>query len=299
MADFSLQQALAGNNVGLWQGRFKAMASPCEVLIDGGARKEAARITRLVCDEAHRIERHWSRYRDDSIVQRINTACGEPVRVDEETADMLDYAQRICALSEGAFDITSGVLRRAWTFDGSDRLPTQNCVDALMPLIGWHRAVWRRPVLQLPTDMQLDFGGIGKEYAVDCALAKVRVVSQRPVLLNFGGDLVCDRPRVSGAPWQVGIEPASGTARVTEFIAMTKGGVATSGDANRYLEKDGRRYSHVLDARTGWPVEHAPRSVTVAAKSCTLAGMLATLAMLQGPKAKPFLDAQGCRYLLQ
>jgi len=298
VSEFTLSPPAKDQSQGLWHGRFSAMASPCEVLIDGGRRKEKARITRLVCDEAKRIEKHWSRYRDDSVIHRINSAKGEPVKVDDETADMLDYAEKVFKLSDGRFDITSGVLRNVWRFDGSDNIPAAEEVKTLMPLIGWHRAQWQRPYLTLPNGMQLDFGGIGKEYAVDSALQKVRAYSELPVMINFGGDLVCDRPRSSGAPWQVGIDAVDGS-NVGDYIAISKGGVATSGDANRFLVHDGKRYSHVLDATTGWPVENAARSVTVAAANSTLAGMLATLSILQGAGAEEFLNSQGVQFRLQ
>lgn len=276
------------------------MASPCEVLIDGGesqrvSRKNAAKITRAVSDEAWRIEQHWSRYREDSVIQRINLAMGRPVKVDEETAKMLDYAATLQQLSGGKFDVTSGVLRRAWKFDGSDKIPSQAHISQLNSLIGWSRVVWNNPVISLQPEMQLDFGGIGKEYAVDRALQKAIAVDDVPILINFGGDLACNKPRWSGAAWQVGIDAGDGAAKAT--VAVKQGGIATSGDASRYLLSGGKRYSHVLNALTGWPVENAPASVTVAAPNCTLAGMVATLAMLQGEGAEAFLEQQqGIRF---
>jgi thiamine biosynthesis lipoprotein len=283
---------------GLWRGSFHAMASPCEVLVEGGARRGALRTTRRVAAEAWRVERKWSRYRDDSIVQRINRAEGRAVRVDDETADMLDYAAELWRLSAGRFDITAGVLRRAWRFDGSDRIPAPDDVAALVAALGWQRVDWQRPSLRLPAGMEIDFGGIGKEYAVDRALRIARAQCKQPLLLNFGGDLASDGPRRDGSAWQVGISPI-GSEDSGKRIALQRGGVATSGDAHRFLLHDGRRYGHVLDATTGWPAPGAPHAVTVAASSCTLAGMLATLAMLQGDQAKAFLEAQQLRFLIQ
>lgn len=283
---------------GLWRGSFRAMASPCEVLIEGGSQRVALRTTRRVAAEAWRVERKWSRYREDSIVQRINRAEGGGVRVDDETADMLDYAAELWRLSAGRFDITAGVLRRAWRFDGSDRLPETHDVAELMPAIGWQRVDWNRPRLCIPAGMEIDFGGIGKEYAVDRALRLARLQCDQPLLLNFGGDLASDGPRIDGSAWQIGISPVEPEG-ATERIALRQGGVATSGDAERYLLRDGKRYGHVLDATTGWPTPGAPHAVTVAASSCTLAGMLATLAMLEGDHARAFLEAQQLRFLIQ
>jgi thiamine biosynthesis lipoprotein len=186
-----------------------------------------------------------------------------------------------------------------WRFDGSDRVPEAAAVRALMPLVGWERVSWRRPRLALQAGMEIDLGGIGKEYAVDRAAGLLRAATEASVLVNFGGDLVASGPRHDGRAWVVGIEdptpPADAPASRTGF-ELARGAAATSGDARRYLLKDGRRYSHILDARNGWPVDGAPRSVTVLALTCIEAGTLATLAMLQGTRAEEFLQAQGARY---
>jgi len=276
---------------GTWRARFRAMASPCEVLIDGGARSQARRLAERIAAEAQRIETRYSRYRDDSAVQRINTAAGEPIDVDAELAGLLDFAAECHAASDGAFDITSGVLRRAWRFDGGTDAPSQAEIDALRPLVGWHRAGWHSPTLCLPVGMQIDLGGIGKEYAVDRALDIACEHGDRAVLVNFGGDLHASGPPANGA-WRVGIEAVRAGEPATRTIELQRGALATSGDAQRYVLAGGVRHGHVLDARTGWPARSAPRSVTVAADTCTQAGMLATLAMLQGRHAERWLQAQ-------
>jgi thiamine biosynthesis lipoprotein len=115
-------------------------------------------------------------------------------------------------------------------------------------------------------------------------------------LLNFGGDLLALGPQGGGSPWRVGIESVTAEATAAKHIELGVGALATSGDARRFLLKDGQRYGHILDAKTGWPVAGAPRSVTVAAATCTEAGMLATLALLQGAEAERFLDAQGVQF---
>lgn len=251
----------------------------------------AEHIVSEVAAEAWRIEAKFSRYRSGSVIDAINSACGRTIVVDEETARLLDYAHELYELSDGKFDVTSGVLRRAWRFDGSDRIPTVKAVDALLATVGWHRVRWRSPELTLLPGMELDFGGIGKEYAVDRAADIVRRWSSR-CLLNFGGDLAALGPQAAGRPWRVGIESLHDSARAAKEIDLGKGALATSGDARRYLLKNGKRYSHVLDPTTGWPVVDAPRSVTVAAPTCTQAGMLATFALLHGRDAEGFLAAQ-------
>jgi len=278
-----------------WLGLFQAMASSCEVHVGDADRAIAERVAALAAAEAQRIEAKFSRYRRGNIIDAINTAGGRPTVVDEETARLLDYATRLHELSDGMFDITSGVLRRAWRFDGSDRVPSAEAVAALLPIVGWDKVSWRAPELTLPPGMEIDLGGIGKEYAVDSAAALVRPVSTQ-CLLNFGGDLLALGPQYGGAPWRVGVESVSDARAVARHIELTVGALATSGDSRRFLLKDGKRYCHVLDPRSGWPVVGAPRSVTVAAATCTEAGMLATLALLQGADAEAFLEAQGAQF---
>jgi FAD:protein FMN transferase len=271
------------------------MASPCEVHLGPVDERTAADLLALVAGEAWRIEAKFSRYRDDGVVAAINSAVGEPVCVDEETARLLDYAAELFELSGGKFDITSGALRRVWRFDGSDRVPAADEVRGVMRCVGWSRARWQRPVLTLEPGMEVDFGGIGKEYAVDRAAALVAAVT--PVcLINFGGDLRASGPDPAGRSWRVGIEAVGQLNAANRIVELSRGALATSGDTRRFLVKDGRRYGHILDPTTGWPVHDPPRSVTVAADTCTQAGMLATLAMLYGRDAEVFLTAQGVRH---
>lgn len=276
------------------------MACPCEVLIEQVPESLARRIVDAVSGCAWRIETKYSRYRDDNIVHQINTSMGRPVTVDEETAKLLDFATTLTRLSEGRFDITCGILRKVWRFDGGSHIPTQGDIDALLPLIGWRRASWRSPVLSLQPGMQIDLGGIGKEYAVDAAATRISAMARGvSCLVNFGGDIVVRHPRRDGRCWQVGIESANQPGAAASIIKLTQGALATSGDSRRFVLKDGKRYPHVLDATTGWPVPDAPRSVTVAADTCTQAGTLTTLALLQGAGAEQFLKSQGARYWLQ
>jgi len=276
------------------------MASPCEILIENASPDLAQALLDAVSAEAWRIERKFSRYRSDSLVQQINESAGAPIEVDEECANLLDFAATLTRLSEGRFDITSGVLRKAWTFDGGDQVPTQVRIDALLPFVGWHRLDWQRPVLRLPAGMQIDLGGIGKEYAVDAACQAAQSIAPGlSCLVNFGGDVAVRNERSDGQSWRVGIEHTDRIGSAVRLVHLSHGGLATSGDSRRFVFRDGHRYSHILDARTGWPVRNAPRSITVAADTCTQAGTLTTLAMLQGEGAERLLESSGMRYWLQ
>jgi thiamine biosynthesis lipoprotein len=277
--------------------KFAAMASPCEVLLPSMSRSAALAIGMVAAQEAWRVEKKYSRYRDDSVTAWIHDNRGTTIEVDQETASLLDFANHCFDLSGGLFDITSGVLRRAWTFDGSDRIPDAAAIEPLLRLVGFGRLQWQSPYLLLPAGMELDFGGIGKEYAVDRAYDLLAPRDGTPFLVNFGGDLRANRAPSHG-PWQIGIERPDTERDATMLLDLEHGALATSGDSRRYLLKNGVRYGHVLNPCTGWPVSRAPRSVTVAASSCTEAGLLATMALLQGDRAQAFLDEQGVRYWL-
>jgi thiamine biosynthesis lipoprotein len=277
--------------------KFTAMASACEVLLPLMSAQAALRIGTIAAQEAWRVEKKYSRYRDDSVTAWIHENRGTIIEVDEETAALIDFASQCFDLSEGLFDITSGVLRRAWTFDGSDGIPEAAVIERLLPLVGFEKLQWQSPRLLLPARMELDFGGIGKEYAVDRAYELLATGESAPFLLNFGGDLRANRAP-SHSPWQIGIERPNTDAEATMLLDLEYGALATSGDSRRYLLKEGIRYGHILNPLTGWPAPKSPRSVTVAASSCTEAGLLSTVAMLHGAGAQAYLEEQGVRYWL-
>ena len=279
-----------------WRGGFTAMASPCEVLSRADSAL-AQKQLEAVAGEAWRIEQKYSRYLPGNIVDRINSASGQTVEVDEETAKLLDFSVTLYEMSDGLFDVTSGVLREVWSFDGSNNVPRRADVRRVLKRVGWHRVTWNRPYLAMAAGMQIDFGGVAKEYAVDRAAALAADIDGSACLVNFGGDIAAVGSATKSVAWSVGIESLSpGAAVPFRRIRLTRGGLATSGDARRYLMKNGRRLGHILDPRTGWPVTDAPRSVTVAGDTCTAAGMLSTLAMLQGNGAEEFLDQANVRH---
>ncbi|MDR9468009.1 FAD:protein FMN transferase [Marinospirillum sp.] len=297
---------------------FSAMASPCELLmaLPQERKKQAEQLAHLAAKEVWRIEKTYSRYRQDNLFTQLHRHPDQPQRVDAETARLLNFADQAWQLSEGLFDITSGILRQVWTFDGSDHLPSPDAVKALLPQVGWGKLNWQSDTptaegevaggwLTLPSGMELDFGGLGKEYAADRALGlmmqqleaeQLPLSSQPGLLVNLGGDLACSGPADKGKPWRVGVESPAEEDQASLVLEISRGGMATSGDSRRYLIHQGKRYSHLLDPRTGWPLEDAPRSVTVAAPSCVQSGLVASLALLQGSGAKVFLQETGLKH---
>jgi thiamine biosynthesis lipoprotein len=271
--------------------RFRAMGSPCELRLHGPRAEAAARAARA---EVLRLEAKYSRYREDSLASRINAAAGDAsgVEVDTETARLLDYADAAWRESGGRFDITSGILRRAWDFK-SGRLPAPESVAALLPLVGWQHVAWRSPRIALPrAGMQLDFGGFVKEYAADLAAATCRELGVQHGIVDLGGDLTVIGPHPDGRPWQIGVRDPRSPERALLRLAVARGGIATSGDYERCMVVGGVRYGHVLDPRTGWPVRGLA-SATVVAEACLVAGTLTTSALLRGAAGGAWLDGLG------
>ena len=275
------------------------MASRCEVRLFAPDEPIARRWSEAAIDEVRRIEVKYSRYRDDSVTSAINRAAGSAnVEVDDETAALLDFAGRLHAQSGGAFDLTSGVLRRAWDFKAA-QLPRTEDVEALLPLVGWHRVERDGSHVRLPlAGMEVDFGGIGKEYAADRAATRMEELGARHGLVNLGGDVRIIGPHPDGTAWTIGVQDPRGMGGAAiAALPVPAGAMATSGDYERYFERDGRRYCHLLDPRSGWPVAHW-RSVSVVAPLCVLAGACATIAMLKPvDEATEFLQGEGLRYL--
>ena len=299
---------LTGNRQ-LWIGCFQAMASDCELLIEGVDEAQALALLLTAAKETWRIEHRFSRYVSGNIIDRINTVSGQPIEVDLETASLLNFSDQCYQLSDGLFDISSGALRKIWRFDGGDAVPDAAQIKEVIQLVGWHKVDWQAPTLSLPREMELDFGGIGKEYAVDRAVlelnAEINRLSKQQARLNtsfvvnFGGDLACSGPRLDGSSWTIGVENSERDQTSVATVSLSQGAVATSGDSRRYLLKDGVRYSHILNPLTGKSIIDAPHAISVAAANCMQAGMLSTFAMLQGEQAEAFLEAQGVQYWIQ
>lgn len=279
-------------------GRFSAMASPCECLIETNDRHLAQVITQIAAKEAWRIETKYSRYQTNNLCDKINQSQGNPVDIDEETFQLLNFAKTCYEISDGMFDLTSGVLRKVWQFNQSSQIPSQQSIDELLPRIGWPRVKFDQKSIVLEPNMEIDFGGIGKEYAVDRASQLIfESVPDISVVVNFGGDLRVTYPPKLKPVWQIGVN--SFQLAIERSIVIGVGAVCTSGDTERFIIHQGQRYSHILNPRSGWPVEAAPKTVTVIADQCLQAGLLATLAMLQGGNAEEFLAAQNVKFFCQ
>jgi len=273
---------------------FKAMGSPCDIQIYAESPEEAERVAGIAIADVRRLEARYSRYREDSFLSAINrvAAAGGSIAVDEETTGLLNYADTCHRESDGLFDITSGILRRAWRFDRGD-LPDENQVRDLLDRVGWHKVRWAPPVLEFPLPgTEIDFGGVVKEYAVDRAAALCREAGVRHGFVNLGGDIRIIGPHPDGSPWRIGIQHPRCRGAVIRTLSLSGGGLASSGDYERCIVLDGVRYGHVLNPKTGWPVRHMA-SVSVVGDLCIIAGSASTIAMLKEESGPEWLLGLG------
>lgn len=269
----------------LYEKRFRVMGGWGHLrFVDDRGVETAEALAMSAMAEAERIERKYSRFLETSLTSRINRNAGRtPVAVDAETVRLVGEALLLARRTDGAFDPTVGVLRRVWNWR-EGRVPSQREIDELLPLVD-HRdvSVANGTVFLRREGMELDLGGIGKEYAVDRVASRLREDGVESAIVNLAGDVACVRARGDGRPWKIGIVDPRDQSRCRFSVRLAwDGGVATSGDYERFFERDGRRYHHILDARTGWPARGVASTTAVAATAFD-AGLAATAAFLLGP----------------
>ncbi|MDP3877497.1 MAG: FAD:protein FMN transferase [Methylobacter sp.] len=274
------------------------MGSPCEIQLYADSQAEAKQVADAAIADVQRLEMRYSRYRSDSFLSAINRVAvtGGSIRVDDETAGLLTYAATCYEQSDGLFDITSGILRRAWRFD-LGKLPEQQQIEALLDHVGWHKLHWSAPELTFPKPgMEIDFGGIVKEYAADRAAALCLSAGVKCGVINLGGDIKVIGPRNDGEPWHIGIRDPRNKTAVLQTVLLREGALASSGDYERCIIVDGLRYGHLLNPKTGWPVRHLA-AVSVVADFCVVAGSASTIAMLKEEEGAAWLESLGLPHL--
>jgi thiamine biosynthesis lipoprotein len=289
------------NERGLSQLTFLAMGTECRVHCHGAAPAVIEEYLHEVVSWVAGFEAHYSRFIPDSLVGRINAAAGEHwVDVDAETDRLLTFCNELVFFTRGAFDPTALPLIQLWNWKARPFVvPAAEAIRAARELVGW-RKVQRRPggIFLPQRGMALDLGGIGKEYAVDCVVNLALESGIQNVLVDFGQDVRVHGSAPGRSAWRIGLEDAQLPGHCWASVAVTDHAVTTSGDYLRRCEIGGRRYGHILDPRTGYPVDNGCRAVTVVAPSCTIAGVLATTAFILGPQdglrlIESHVEAQG------
>ncbi len=285
----------------LVRSEFRAMASHCEIVAASSDGVRTRQAIGLAAREVVRIERKYSRYRtdDSSIIHRINTSAGSGVTItcDAESAELFRLAARLYHVSDGLFDVTSGILRRVWNFSGGE-IPGPEDLAQVLPLIGWNMVEFGPAGVRLPhRGMEVDFGGIGKEYAADRAASVLIGHGVAHGYVNLGGDIRVVGPRINGETWRFGVQNPRAADAIAANIDLRSGALVTSGDYVKFIEKNGARFCHILNPRTGISAS-CWRSVSVVGVSAVMAGAYATIAMLKEADAVQFLDEAQCQYLL-
>ncbi len=269
---------------------FTAMGSECVLYLHD----TDAMTAQAAEEEVLRIEHRYSRYLEESVLTQINRAAaeGQPIEVDAETAALIDYAFACYRKSNGLFDITTGIMRRAWDFS-SGRAPAPTAIERWLPFVGLDKIRWEPPRLSFPlAGVEIDLGGIGKEYAADRAAAVCVEAGVVHGLVDLGGDIRAIGPRPDGTAWPVHIRDPRAAGQAIAVIPLDSGGLATSGDYERCVFIDGQRHSHILDPHTGRSVRGLA-GVSVVGETCLLAGSISTIAMLKGPAGAAWLAALG------
>lgn len=272
---------------------FQAMGTRCRVVLnapDSPARMAAADLVAWVA----RFEATYSRFLPDSLIGQINAAAGRhAIALDTEADGLLALGEQLWFLTRGLLDPTVLPLVRIWDWR-MGRVPGPEEIEAARRVVGWRR-VRRGPgwVFLPEAGMSLDLGGIGKEYAVDQAVALAARPGVAGVLVDFGADVrVLGDPPDGRPAWVIGLEDPLAPGETWCRVALRQGAVATSGDYLRRFQSEGRGYGHILDPRSGRPVDNPCRAVHVVAPSCTQAGMLSTAAfVLGGEEGRRLIDS--------
>lgn len=301
-----VNQSTRGSSAGDVSGQlrrfsFHAMGTPCSLQYACDDPIAAQRYEVAAVEWVQKFESRYTRFRDDSLIGQINQAAGDWVETDEEMDRMLDMCGTVHFMTQGIVDVTAGPLARLWNYHTKQpRLPSQLEVDQAKELVGWHRIERQVGRVRLPRKgMSLDFGGWGKEFAVDTVASMAVDFDIACVLVDFGHDI-----RAIGQPpgrpaWHIGLEDPAKPGGIWGSVAGLNCAVASSGDYQRGFTIDGQRYGHIIDPRDGRPATHGLRQVTVVAPTCLQAGMLATSAFVLGAEAgldliQETMGAEGC-----
>lgn len=238
-------------------------------------------------EEIQRIERLLTTFSDNSETNLVNQNAGiAPVRVSRETFDLVERSLRISAITQGAFDITYGSIdKRLWNFDKTmTALPDKETALKMVRLINYHNVLLDRAQCTIylkEQGMRIGFGGIGKGYAAERAKQVMKDMGVTSGVVNASGDLCAWGYQPNGEPWTIGIVSPDAVRQVFSYLSVTDMAVATSGNYEKYVMIDGKRYSHTIDPRTGLPVAGI-KSVTIITTNAEIADAMATPVMVMG-----------------
>lgn len=266
----------------------------------------ATEVLDLAVAEVIRIEKLISSWNPNSQTSAINAAAGvEPVVVDRELLMLIDRSRKISQLSNGYFDISFASIHKIWDFEKFDQrsLPSPEVIANSVRLINYekiHLDYEHSTVLLEDEGMRIGFGAIGKGYAADRVKALLFELGIEHGVINAGGDLISWGQRPDGNPWRVGVSDPQDKDKIIAWLDSKDMAIVTSGNYRKYLEIDGKRYCHIIDPKTGWPVEDLA-SVTIVCKDAEVADALSTtvfvLGKVEGINLIDHLDGVECMIL--
>lgn len=281
---------------------FRAMGTSCQITFMDETGSDARGFIDAAIRWVGAFEEKYSRFLPDSLISRINQAAGQNwVEVDEETDRLFSMCQELYSFTRGAFDPSALPLILLWNWKASPPVvPEDAAVRTTMECVGWRKIQRRSGAIFLPRKgMGIDLGGIGKEYAVDRVVQLAHEYGVRNVLVDFGQDI-----RATGSPtgrpaWHVGLQDPQHHDKCWTGVAVQDMALATSGGYLRRFELNGRSYGHILDPRSGYPVDNDCQAVSVLAPTCTFAGALGTSAFILGEQEglkmlENYFGAEGC-----
>lgn len=276
------------------------MGCPATFQLYAPSLEKAEEVKAHIIDLMVHYDQCYTNYSPHSFTAEINRQAGSSkgIVVDDETAVLLDYAESCYDLSDGLFDITSGPLHRIWVFDAKEpTIPTDRQINEVLCYVGWNKVIWEKPRLILPFQgMNLDFGGVVKEYAVDAGVSLARQLGIHHGVLELGGDVGVIGPHPDGTPWRIGIEAPQDRTQEIAAVHVRQGAIATSGSYARSMVIDNVRYCHILNPKTGYPIQGVS-SVSVQADLCLVAGSITTISFLKGLEGLAWLHDQNVPFV--
>ena len=239
--------------------------------------------------EITRIENLISDWRSGTEVDQINQHAGiKPVKVSWETFQLIERSKYLSKITEGAFDISYAAVDRIWKFDGTvNQLPQPEVIKASVSKIGYTNIITQAKdttVFLALKGMKIGFGSNGKGYAADKTRTLLQSMGVTAGIINASGDLTTWGKKPDGTDWTVGITNPLNKDQIFSWLPVTNSAIATSGNYEKYIDIEGKRYSHIIDPRTGYPVQGVV-SVSVLAPSAELCDALATSVFVLGVEA--------------
>ncbi|MBX7210233.1 MAG: FAD:protein FMN transferase [Verrucomicrobiaceae bacterium] len=276
---------------------FPAMGTHCQIIFRAPSSKQAAAFREAAISWVQDFENKYSRFKAGSLISEINRSAGSRwVEIDAELDSMLSLCDWYHWSTGGVFDPTALPLMQLWDYHAERPVvPGDDEIARALDVIGWSKVEKKAGGVFLPrVGMSIDLGGIGKEYAVDRVLEMSARWGMRDIMVDFGRDIRVHGESPHAGGWRVGLEHPHDPGRCWGGVLVKERAVATSGDYLRGFDADGRRYGHIIDPRTGRPVENGCNAATVIAQSCTEAGVLSTAALVLGQCEGLALIAQSC-----